>query len=284
MNTDTINILGAGRVGKSLAKALSMSGWKIRIIANRTMKSSTEAVKFIGAGKAVTIDSQQSPKGILLVCIPDDALKNLGVILKNWELENLSSIIHTSGAISSKIFDLILNLPKDVGKATLHPVKAFADPSKSFKDLKGVYFGIEGNPKGVHDALKIVKTLGGIPIEITSEQKFLYHLSAVFSSNFLVELFWIARLLQSKCGIPDSISKDMILKLMRGTIENLSKLSLQKALTGPVARGDWELIEKEHLTLNKTFPEFVAFFDEGIKLLERLSGGMYNGYKQDNPI
>lgn len=40
-----LNVLGAGRVGKTLAKTLKIAGWKIGIVANRTIESSKSAVK-----------------------------------------------------------------------------------------------------------------------------------------------------------------------------------------------------------------------------------------------
>lgn len=269
-----LNVLGAGRVGKTLAKALKIAGWEVGIIANRTIESSKNAVKFIGEGRPTTTNFEESPEGILLVCLPDDELKNLNTILKNWNLENLESIIHTSGAISSKIFDTITNLAKNVGKASLHPIKAFADPEKSLQTIEKTYFGIEGNEKGIQTALRIVDTLNGTPINIPSELKPLYHLSAVFASNFLVGLFWIADTLYSKCEIPKSASREIILNLMNSSLENLSKLEPQKALTGPVARQDWNIIKIERETLKNELPEFLLFFDEGIKLLKKLSGGI----------
>lgn len=263
-----INIVGAGRVGKSLAKALRIKGWKIGLIANRSFKSSERAVKFIGEGKPTTTKSEEFPEGILLVCLPDDTLENLKEILENWKLENLTSIIHTSGALSSNILDFA---PRNVGRASLHPVKAFADPSEAFRNLKGTYFGVEGNDIGMRDALRIVESLEGIPFNIETRSKPLYHLSAVIVSNFTVGLFWLAELLQNECGISSAISKKILLKLMKGTLENLSRFEVKEALTGPVVRGDWKLIEMEKRELQKAFPEFIELFSENIKLLKKLS-------------
>jgi len=266
--SDLINVVGAGRVGKSLAKALKLKNWEIGIIANRSFENSKKAVKFIGGGRPTTTKSKESPEGILLICVPDDVLENLKEILKNWDLRNLTSIIHTSGALSSDVLDFA---PENVGRASLHPVKAFANPLESFKSLRGVYFGIEGDEIGARDALKIVESLEGIPFNIKTTSKLLYHLSAAIASNFTVGLFWLAELLQNECGIPNNVSKKILLKLMEGTLENLSKLETQKALTGPVIRGDWKLIEREKEELQRVFPEFVDLFNENIKLLKRVS-------------
>ncbi|MDI3471933.1 MAG: hypothetical protein PWQ20_651 [Thermotogaceae bacterium] len=279
-----LNVLGAGRVGKTLAKTLKIAGWKIGIVANRTIESSKSAVKFIGEGKPTTTNFAESPRGILLICLPDDELENLNTILKNWSLRGLESIIHTSGAISSRVFDKVTNLSKNIGKASLHPIRAFADPEKNFSKIEKTYFGIEGNEKGIQTALKIVDSLKGIPVNIPSELKPLYHLSAVFASNFLVGLFWIADVLYSRCEMPESVSKEIIISLMNSSLENLSELEPKKALTGPVARRDWNLIKSERETLKSEVPEFISFFDEGIKLLKKLSGGINYGYKQDSSI
>ena len=54
--------------------------------------------------------------------------------------------------------------------------------------------------------------------------------------------------------------------LVRQTVENLAELGPERALTGPVARGDEATVAAQRAAVEETAPELLALFDE---LVER---------------
>jgi predicted dinucleotide-binding enzyme len=58
MNKRRLDIVGAGKVGKTLARLWNQNGvFEIGSVANRSLESSEEAIAFIGAGTTRQIDN-----------------------------------------------------------------------------------------------------------------------------------------------------------------------------------------------------------------------------------
>jgi predicted dinucleotide-utilizing enzyme len=71
MNKRRLDIVGAGTVGKTLARLWNQNGvFEIGSVANRSLESSEEAVAFIGAGTTSQIDNID----VLMISSVDDAL------------------------------------------------------------------------------------------------------------------------------------------------------------------------------------------------------------------
>jgi predicted short-subunit dehydrogenase-like oxidoreductase (DUF2520 family) len=91
----------------------------------------------------------------------------------------------------------------------------------------------------------LAATLGLIPFDLTDSARPLYHAGAVIASNFLVTLHRIASLLFREAGAPP----EALVPLMERTVENGFEL------TGPIARGDWETVERHLAALRTDAPE-----------------------------
>jgi predicted short-subunit dehydrogenase-like oxidoreductase (DUF2520 family) len=94
---------------------------------------------------------------------------------------------------------------------------------------------------------QIVSDLGGKPFTIISEKKALYHAAAVLSCGHIVALIDASIDLISKCGPNKGFAKDIILALVRSTLNNLESQNNSDALTGTFARADVATFER-HLS------------------------------------
>ncbi|MFW0089537.1 MAG: DUF2520 domain-containing protein, partial [Coxiella endosymbiont of Haemaphysalis japonica] len=82
---------------------------------------------------------------------------------------------------------------------------------------------------------------------INKKNKAVYHAAGVFASNYLVTLYDSALSCLKHAGIAQEDGFKMILNLMKNTLDNLEFVqSTQTALTGPISRGDLDVI-KHHL-------------------------------------
>src|ERR1700732_4684178 len=104
--TDTLAIVGAGRVGRALGRRLRELGWRIGAIVAQSASSARRAVRFIGAGSA----HAGMPRGILastviLIATPDGAIAEVAKELARVGAEELQGkvVLHTSGARDSGV-------------------------------------------------------------------------------------------------------------------------------------------------------------------------------------
>jgi predicted short-subunit dehydrogenase-like oxidoreductase (DUF2520 family) len=261
-NKRNILIIGAGRLGTTLASVLSINpdtDLNVRYIASRTEESLTKAKKIIGRHGREIIFTRNIIEGIkdcniIFICTPDDEIEKVcNQIVKN----NGSSLkgkyfIHFSGSKQLEVLNNVKILGADV--ASIHPMKSFASITDSIKTIGGTVYGvtfekenISGKyPKTKNLILKIVKSLGGTAVEVKNDDKPLYHAAACVASNYLVSLVNYAVEINEKIGIKSEDSLRGLMGLAEGTINNIKKLGTKKALTGPIARGDTGTI-KEHI-------------------------------------
>jgi len=149
-----------------------------------------------------------------------------------------------------------LNRAKEFGAqvASVHPLQSFASLDAAVANLPGSVFSIEGDREAYDIAVELVKALGGEYFFIDSDAKPLYHAGACVVSNYLVTLIDLGGRLLEKAGIPADQAHRALMPLVRGTLNNIEKIGIPKALTGPIARGDIATISK-HLACMESMAE-----------------------------
>ncbi|MEN6311675.1 MAG: NAD(P)-binding domain-containing protein, partial [Acidobacteriota bacterium] len=98
----TFSIVGAGRLGTSLAAALSKKGWNLEVIADRDPLAAREGRRIVGRGRATADLSKAGRADVLFVCVPDDSLEAVARKLARSGPDWAGRIVfHTSGLHSS---------------------------------------------------------------------------------------------------------------------------------------------------------------------------------------
>jgi predicted short-subunit dehydrogenase-like oxidoreductase (DUF2520 family) len=92
------------------------------------------------------------------------------------------------------------------------------------------------------------------------ERKALYHAAAVAASNYLVAVEDLATRLAVAAGVPPGEALRALLPLVHGTVRNLERRGLPAALTGPVARGDAEVVRTHRAALRALDPALDATY------------------------
>src|SRR5215470_5038440 len=141
----SLTIIGGGRVGRSLGRALRESGWKIFGVVARTKPAARRAVRFIGQGHPFAgVSGQALTPRTVLVAVQDSELPSLASELarlctREWKGK---VVIHTSGALASDVFSPLGVLGASVG--SMHPMQTFS--GIGVPPLEGRVFAIEGDP------------------------------------------------------------------------------------------------------------------------------------------
>ena len=87
--------------------------------------------------------------------------------------------------------------------------------------------------------------IGGQDFEIESAKKPLYHAAAVFCSNFTVVLQGVAQEAWRESGVPAELLAPLTQALLQSSVANVAKLGPAEALTGPAARGDTAVVQRQ---------------------------------------
>ncbi|MDQ7092812.1 DUF2520 domain-containing protein [Desulfosporosinus sp. PR] len=232
-------IIGAGIVGTALAVRLEETGHECIGVHTRSRLSYERFCRYL-AKDHLALDELVSVADGLFITTQDDMIRTVAESLSLKPLIKPEQVwIHCSGSLPSHVLRVKDNLP--VRCLSLHPLQAFASVEKALAILPGTHFGIEGDDQEFGEG--IVKDLGGVPHHILASQKSLYHAGAVVASNYLVVLASLAVELFAEAGIERTEALASLLPLMRGTLYNLEEVGIPQALTGPIARGDAQVVQ-----------------------------------------
>ncbi len=122
--------------------------------------------------------------------------------------------------------------------------------------MDGAWFGLAASHESdVERLASIVRALNGRWFTIDDDQRVRYHGAATMASNHLVALLGQVEQLSRDINVPF----EAFLALARGTLDNVAQAGAQRALTGPVARGDWDTVANHLASLDqRDRPAYVA--------------------------
>ena len=176
---------------------------------------------------------------LVLLCVPDRAIAEVaaGIPPGPW-------IAHTSGACS------LSELDPHVRRFSLHPLQTFTR-ARGPEQLDGAWAAVTGEDEEALTAgFALARLLGLRPFELEDDARPLYHAAAAIASNYLVTIHWAAaELFRAAEAPPEALEP-----LMRRTIENGFEL------TGPIARGDWETVERHLREIRSRRPQLEPMY------------------------
>ncbi|MCD6463871.1 MAG: DUF2520 domain-containing protein [Thermotogae bacterium] len=251
-----ISVIGGGKVGRSLAKKLKAAGYSVGYVVCRTRRSAEEAVDFIEAGTPLEIGGlcDVQFEGYVVFSVPDDVLLELVRTIDASSFKGTNFVFHTSGFLSSKILRKFCP-----ACAAIHPVRAFARPLEPY-EMTSMLYDVEASDEGWHFAGELVKDLEGAMIKLRADDKRVFHLSCVISSNLGAYMMIKAREIMESIGVEKEIAEEALVKLMYSVLENFKSVGFEKALTGPAVRGDVHVVDEEGRILKRIDPGFYRVY------------------------
>ncbi len=274
---NSLSIIGAGRVGRALGRRLRELGWKIGAVITRSAASARRAVRFMGAGKPhAQMTRQIVSSRVILIAVPDDEIAGVARELARLGGEELRGrvVLHTSGALDARVLDPVKACGAAVG--SMHPLQSFSGVTVPL--LEGRVIAVEGDSLGVRAARQIARSLGGLPARIPGGKKILYHAAATMAASNVLAVEEAATQLLISVGMKRGQATRALLALTRQVLENMEQLGLRAAWTGPLARGDFNVVEA-HLEALRESPAEFALAQEALnrlaaRLLSQDAGGM----------
>jgi predicted short-subunit dehydrogenase-like oxidoreductase (DUF2520 family) len=212
----TLRVVGPGRAGLSLSRALAAAGWRVLPPLGRSHDLTAAAVG---------VD-------LVVIATPDGAVAEVAAAIAPVDT---AAVAHMAGSLG------LTPLGAHARPASIHPLVSLPDPDLGARRLRGAWFAVAGDPI----ARRVVDDLGGTPIEVGDADRVAYHAAACVASNHLVALLGSVERIAATAGVPLAAYLDLV----RATVDNVEVLGTEKALTGPAARGDWDTINRHRAVL-----------------------------------
>jgi predicted short-subunit dehydrogenase-like oxidoreductase (DUF2520 family) len=220
-------VVGAGRLGRAISSGLREAG--------------IEVDGPLGRG------ARCPDADVVILAVPDAEIANAAAAVERRHDGPLLG--HCSGATT-----LAVLAPHEA--FSLHPLMTV--PADGPSQLAGASAAIAGStPHARGVAHRLALHLGLTPIDVADEDRAAYHAAASIASNFLVTLEAAAEQLATSAGI----DRQALVPLVRATVENWASLGPDRALTGPIARGDEETVARQRRAIQERAPELVGLFD-----------------------
>ena len=216
-------IVGRGRLGNALAKALSDGRYELAGPMGRG---------YDGTGADV-----------VLLCVPDGEIAAAAGQISPGPL-----VGHCSGATG------LQPLTPHEG-FSLHPLMTVTAQGAQFAGAGAAIAG--STPRALAVAAELAESLGMHAVEVLERDRVAYHAAASIASNFLITLEAAAEQLASDAGV----DRDLLVPLVRATVDNWAALGAERALTGPVARGDERTVAAQRAAVEGRAPELLELFD-----------------------
>ena len=256
-----ISFIGAGNVAFNLAPALAEAGLNIRHIVSRNLTSAETLASRVNAKAAGSVANIDEGTDAVFLTLPDDAIMSQAELLAaNKSFKGL--MIHTSG--STPLDDLL----KYSGQAgVFYPLQTFT--KAVLADFSKIPVCVEGGNETITSALENLGRLISTDVRrITSAQRGIIHLGAVFACNFTNHLYSQAFEILRKSGVDPSI----LLPLIQETASRVQNGEPLKLQTGPAVRGD-QRIMKKHLGMlagDESTAEIYRLLSEHIQQLKNI--------------
>lgn len=236
-----VGVVGKGRMGTAIAAGLDLAGYDVP--------------GPYGRGEVPTgCDA-------ILLCVPDAEIPAAAEAVAG---AGARFVGHTSGATP-------LAALKRAGADAfgLHPLQTV---TSSGVDFSGCGCAVAGStPEAIALAERFGTDLGMTPFTVEDSQRAAYHAAASISSNFLVTLQAEAEALAASAGLEGFDARRMLGPLVRTTVENWIELGPERALTGPVARGDHATVAAQRAAIAERCPQLEPLFDALVERTEAVA-------------
>ena len=246
-----VAVVGAGRLGTRLSAALGATGIEVEGPLGR--------------------DETPRPASAVILCVPDGEIVAAATVAAG----TAPLVGHTSGATPLTAMDPARRA--GAGLFGLHPLQSFAElpapGAAPLAEFEGAGCAVAGTSAEALDfAVRLARRLGMTPFEIDDEGRAAYHAAASVASNFLVTLQAAAESIAAGAGLEPHEARALLVPLLRGTVDNLAEHGPERALTGPIARGDHATVEAQRAAIEEVAPHLLELFDELVRHTHSLAG------------
>jgi len=270
MNSDlrsgSIGFVGAGALGSTLARAMQQVGYHVTAVASQTTASAHRLAQELDGCEAVKAQDVADRCDAVFLTVPDSAILDVASAIQ-WRSGQV--VIHCSGASPLSILDSAKHGGALIG--AFHPLQTFSASGKgdgpAFSPLDGsptimrnIAYAVEAESPLREELESLATDLGGWPIALASEDRILYHASAIAACGLLATLVKLSADLWSDFGQSSDQGLRSLLPLVRSTLDGIESRGFPAVLTGPMVRGDVATVQSHIDALAARAPAFQPIY------------------------
>jgi predicted short-subunit dehydrogenase-like oxidoreductase (DUF2520 family) len=268
----TLLIYGVGTVGTALALALKDNPEYALMLSARDLKKARQHLQTYDLDHLLIEEENGLARASwVLVTVTDSAIRSVAERWAscNW-VKAKTCVGHCSGALSSQVLES-LSHNQSVQLFSLHPLQTFPSVEAGVASLSKSFGFYEADKSIEKEVEQLCAALHLKPQLISKESKVLYHAAAVMACNYLPTLMQSALELGKAAGIAEEDFWQALSPLVHSTLNNIDQVGTEKALTGPIARGDVATLKAHQAGITDT--RFKALYNQlGEKTLPLATG------------
>jgi predicted short-subunit dehydrogenase-like oxidoreductase (DUF2520 family) len=258
-------------MGTGLALTLVRAGWPLVRVWGRSDRGKGRARRLLGAPTTSRLEGALEGADLVLLGVSDDALAEMAARLRPWAAGR--AFVHLSGCHGR---DLLAPLAAVGGRTlAIHPLQTVPDPREAPARLAGACFTLVAEPADLPLARRLAAAAGGRGVPVPGRGRPLYHAAAVVACNELTALLDLAARLLDR-ATAGRLDLAALRPLVEATLAGAMARGPGRALTGPVARGDLEVIRGHLEALGREAPWALATYCrlglETVSLARRAGG------------
>lgn len=229
-----VGVVGTGRAGAAIGAALRRAGHEVVAASGVSELSRVRAEALLPGVPMRSVPEVVASADLVVLAVPDDVLADLVTGLAATDTFKTGQfVVHLSGRHGTGVLEPVVGcggLP-----LALHPVMTFTGTSVDLVRLDGCPFGVTSPDVLRPVAEALVVEMGGDPVWVEEENRALYHAAIAHGANHLISLVAQTLDLLSLAGVDDPAR--LVSPLLHASLDN-ALANGDRALTGPVARGD----------------------------------------------
>jgi predicted short-subunit dehydrogenase-like oxidoreductase (DUF2520 family) len=240
-----VTFIGAGNVAWHLSKAFENAGYGVAEVYSRTLRHARLLADRLYDTRATdNLNLFDSSATLFLLCVPDDAHDE---VLRQLVLPEHAILVHTSGSRALRDLQELTAMYSDVPVQTgvFYPLQTFS--RQVSVRMENVPLCIEAfNPTTEAQLVRIAQDISQIVYLVSSEERQVLHLAAVFACNFTNHLWALAHDLLDEHQLDFDLLKPLITETVQKAIAAAHPRDVQ---TGPAVRGDVSLMNQHRTFL-----------------------------------
>ncbi len=251
-----IAVIGTGRLAHALVRMLPQ---RVRLVVGRDPAAAADL-----AGLARRAVSNAAVAGaeidVLWIATSDHAIADVAAEVASSR-ESWAGVlaIHSSGSLPVAALEPFERRGARI--LALHPNAAV---SAEAAIPPGVIWGVTASFDDPENVVRWLLGESAAPtlLRIEDRHRPFYHAAASAAANYTITLYRIAQLLYSRCGIDDETSRRLVRSFQQDAIDRASAVGAEAAITGPVVRGDIEVVAAQLDAVAVALPSALAAYAE----------------------
>lgn len=252
-----VGVVSAGRVGSVLGVAVSGAGHVVVGVSAVSRASLRRAANLLPDVPVLAPDDVVRRSDLVLLAVPDDVLPGLVSGLATTGAFRAGQIVvHTSGARGVDV--LAPATAVGVLPLALHPAMTFTGRAEDVARLAAACVGVTvADETGWSVGEALVLEMGAEPVRVPPQARPLYHAALAHGANHLAALVRDAVDALERAGVVPA--ERLLGPLLEAALDNTLRHG-DRALTGPVTRGDLDTLRLHLRVLADSAPELLESY------------------------